>query len=83
MHHRSSAARPRRNQYFGTNANQSGTINIQSVAIAGGGLACRTSATAASPEFEAATIKPVKEPDPNLMNDHEEGRRFHYAHTRR
>ncbi len=33
-------------------------------------------ATAASPEFEAATIKPVKEPDPNLMNDHEEGRRF-------
>jgi uncharacterized protein (TIGR03435 family) len=35
----------------------------------------------ASPEFEAATIKPVKEPDPNRMNDHEEGRRFttHYT----
>ena len=33
-------------------------------------------ATAASPEFEAATIKPVQNPDPNRMNDHEEGRRF-------
>jgi len=30
----------------------------------------------ASPEFEAATIKPVKEPDPNRMNDRREGRRY-------
>jgi uncharacterized protein (TIGR03435 family) len=29
-----------------------------------------------APEFEAATIKPVKEPNPGRMNDHEEGRRF-------
>jgi uncharacterized protein (TIGR03435 family) len=41
-----------------------------------------SSATAASdatttvPEFEAATIKPVKEPDPNRMNDRREGRRY-------
>jgi uncharacterized protein (TIGR03435 family) len=35
----------------------------------------------AAPEFEVATIKPVKEPDPNRMNDREEGRRFttHYT----
>ncbi len=32
--------------------------------------------TPASPEFEAATIKPVQNPDPNHMNDREEGRRF-------
>ena len=33
-------------------------------------------AASASPEFEAATIKPVKEPAPSRMNDQEEGRRF-------
>jgi uncharacterized protein (TIGR03435 family) len=34
-----------------------------------------------APEFEAASIKPVKEPNPGRMNDHEEGRRFttHYT----
>jgi len=38
----------------------------------------------ASPEFEAATIKPVKEPNPGRMNDREEGRRFttHYTSLR-
>lgn len=37
-----------------------------------------TAATAstAPPEFEVATIKLVKDPDPNRMNDREEGRRF-------
>lgn len=30
----------------------------------------------ASPEFEVATIKPVKEPNPNRMRDRTEGRRF-------
>lgn len=35
----------------------------------------------AAPEFEAASIKPVKEPNPGRMNDREEGRRFttHYT----
>lgn len=33
-------------------------------------------ATATLPGFEAATIKPVQNPDPNRMNDREEGRRF-------
>ncbi len=43
--------------------------------------ATATPVTAASPEFEAATIKPVKEPSPGRMNDREEGRRFttHYT----
>jgi len=38
-------------------------------------------ARAVSPEFEAATIKPDKEPNPGRMNDREEGRRFttHYT----
>jgi uncharacterized protein (TIGR03435 family) len=44
--------------------------------------ATTTSATStASPEFDAATIKPVKEPDPGRMNDHEEGRRFSTHNT--
>lgn len=52
-----------------------------------GGASARTTATTtptASPEFEAATIKPVKEPNPNRMNDHEEDRRFttHYTSLR-
>jgi uncharacterized protein (TIGR03435 family) len=52
-----------------------------------GEASATTAATAtptASPEFEVATIKPVKEPNPNRMNDHEEGRRFttHYASLR-
>jgi uncharacterized protein (TIGR03435 family) len=56
-------------------------------ASAGTTLSPATTASAtstASPEFEAATIKPVKEPDPNRMNDHEEGRRFttHYTTLR-
>ncbi len=38
--------------------------------------ATATPVTTASPEFEAATIKPVKEPDPNRMNDRREGRRY-------
>jgi uncharacterized protein (TIGR03435 family) len=38
-------------------------------------------ATAASPEFEAATIKPVKEPDPNRMNDRTDGRRYTTRNT--
>ena len=38
-----------------------------------------TAMSTASPEFEAATIKPVPEPDPNRMNDREEGRRFTHA----
>lgn len=38
-------------------------------------------ATAVSPEFEAATIKPVKEPDPNRMNDRTDGRRFTTRNT--
>jgi uncharacterized protein (TIGR03435 family) len=33
-------------------------------------------AASATPEFEAATIKPVKEPDPNRMNDRTDGRHF-------
>ena len=33
-------------------------------------------AQTASPEFEAATIKPVKNPDPSRTRDREEGRRF-------
>ena len=33
-------------------------------------------AQTAAPEFEAATIKPVKDPNPNRMRDREEGRRF-------
>ncbi len=40
-----------------------------------------TAMSTASPEFEAATIKPVKEPDPNRMNDSEEGRRFLTRYT--
>jgi uncharacterized protein (TIGR03435 family) len=41
-------------------------------------------ARAVSPEFEAATIKPDKEPNPGRMNDREEGRRFttHYTSLR-
>ena len=35
----------------------------------------------ASPEFEAATIKPVKEPDPNRMNDRTDGRRYTTRNT--
>jgi len=38
-------------------------------------------ATATSPEFEAATIKPVKEPDPNRMNDRTNGRHFFTHNT--
>jgi uncharacterized protein (TIGR03435 family) len=38
-------------------------------------------ATATSPEFEAATIKPVKEPDPNRMNDRTDGRRYTTRNT--
>jgi uncharacterized protein (TIGR03435 family) len=36
----------------------------------------QTSATSPAPGFEAAIIKPVKEPDPNRMRDRTEGRRF-------
>jgi uncharacterized protein (TIGR03435 family) len=38
-------------------------------------------ATSAAPQFEAATIKPVKEPNPSRMNDREDDRRFttHYT----
>jgi uncharacterized protein (TIGR03435 family) len=38
-------------------------------------------APAATPEFEVASIKPVKEPNPGRMNDHEDDRRFttHYT----
>jgi uncharacterized protein (TIGR03435 family) len=48
------------------------------------GASATTAATAtptASPEFEAATIKPVKEPAPNRMHDSEEGRRFLTRYT--
>jgi uncharacterized protein (TIGR03435 family) len=47
-------------------------------------VSAATPATTASPEFEAATIKPVKEPNPGRMNDREEGRRFttHYTSLR-
>ena len=40
-----------------------------------------TPAATVSPEFEAATIKPVKEPNPNRMHDSEEGRRFLTRYT--
>ena len=40
-----------------------------------------TPAATVSPEFEAATIKPVKEPAPNRMHDSEEGRRFLTRYT--
>jgi uncharacterized protein (TIGR03435 family) len=38
-------------------------------------------APTATPEFEVASIKPVKEPNPGRMNDHEDDRRFttHYT----
>jgi uncharacterized protein (TIGR03435 family) len=36
---------------------------------------------AATPEFEAATIKPVKEPAPYRLHDSEEGRRFQTRYT--
>jgi uncharacterized protein (TIGR03435 family) len=36
---------------------------------------------AAAPEFEVATIKPVKEPDPSNMRDREDGRRFSTQNT--
>ena len=35
----------------------------------------------ASPAFDAATVKPVKEPDPNHMRDRTEGRRFTTRYT--
>jgi uncharacterized protein (TIGR03435 family) len=38
-------------------------------------------AQAASPEFEVATIKPVKIPDPNNMHDRTEGRRLFARNT--
>jgi uncharacterized protein (TIGR03435 family) len=65
---------------------QSQTTPAQSRATASASTTASPATTAsatstASPEFEAATIKPVKEPDPNRMNDREEGRRFttHYT----
>jgi uncharacterized protein (TIGR03435 family) len=39
------------------------------------------SAASAAPEFEAVSIKPVKEPNPGRMNDREEGRRFSTHYT--
>jgi len=44
--------------------------------ISGAQSTATSPTSTASPEFEAATIKPVKEPNPNRMNDREEGRRF-------
>jgi uncharacterized protein (TIGR03435 family) len=41
-----------------------------------GATTSTTSAEGAVPEFEAATIKPVKEPDPNQMHDRTDGRRY-------
>jgi uncharacterized protein (TIGR03435 family) len=38
-------------------------------------------ASTATPEFEVATIKPVKVPDPNRMNDHSDGRRYSTRNT--
>jgi uncharacterized protein (TIGR03435 family) len=38
-------------------------------------------AAAAAPEIEAATIKPVKEPNPNMMHDRTEGRRLSMRYT--
>jgi uncharacterized protein (TIGR03435 family) len=38
-------------------------------------------ATTAAPEIEAATIKPVKEPNPNMMHDRTEGRRLTMRYT--
>jgi len=44
--------------------------------------AAAASTTASTlPEFEAATIKPVKEPDPNRMNDRTDGRRYTTRNT--
>jgi uncharacterized protein (TIGR03435 family) len=44
-------------------------------------VSAATPAATASPEFEAATIKPVKEPDPNRMNDRTDGRRYTTRNT--
>jgi uncharacterized protein (TIGR03435 family) len=38
-------------------------------------------ATTPAPEIEAATIKPVKEPNPNMMHDRTEGRRLTMRYT--
>jgi uncharacterized protein (TIGR03435 family) len=37
--------------------------------------------TTTAPEIEAATIKPVKEPNPNMMHDRTEGRRLSMRYT--
>jgi len=52
----------------------------QSTGAASPAAAASTTAST-SPEYEAATIKPVKDPDPNRMNDREEGRRFSTRYT--
>jgi uncharacterized protein (TIGR03435 family) len=39
------------------------------------------SATGIAPQVEVATIKPVKEPSPNNMHDHTEGRRLSMRYT--
>jgi uncharacterized protein DUF3738 len=41
-----------------------------------GQTAATAAAQTATPEFEAASIKPVKDPNPNRTRDKEEGRRF-------
>jgi uncharacterized protein (TIGR03435 family) len=59
-----------------------GVLSISSAAMLNGVTGWAQSPEAASPaasatpEFEAATIKPVKEPDPNRMNDRTDGRHF-------
>ncbi len=41
----------------------------------------RAAAVVVAPEFEVASIKPVKEPNPGRMRDREEGRRFLTQYT--
>jgi uncharacterized protein (TIGR03435 family) len=64
-----------------------GVLSLISMVAANGtaGQAPSPSATApattAAPEIEAATIKPVKEPNPNMMHDRTEGRRLTMRYT--
>ena len=69
---------------FSTAQSQTGAPQSAATASAGTASTPATTASAtstASPEFEAATIKPVKEPDPNRMNDRTDGRRYTTRNT--
>lgn len=64
-----------------------GVLSVYSATMLNGGAGHAqaplppASASTAPAEFEAATIKPVKEPDPNRMNDRTDGRRYSTRNT--